>query len=617
MGSTINYPFNNNNINNEEIFLPKNENYLLIKKSHLSTSNYIYKKYFCEIKNNKYINKEKYTFIRCNLCLCYPFIRINAYISKVNIILKCNCGVKNISLNEIYEKYLSNPINSLSCSKHLNNEAEKYCLNCKIFLCKYCSLWHIKKYNKIHNIENIDSIFLICKKHNNNYFGFCNYCKVNICDCCKEHQNHTIVSFQRYQKLINIKEKIKKIFEYEKRIIREFYDEENYNSNNKEIEKLKEINIEILNLLKYFIYLYNFNQKNLNFQILYNIDMNSYFNTQNSLTNPNFITIANIPKSINLKPVNYYNNYDIENIFYIEKEREIISSKMIDFILLLQNGSLLLFSEDLITQYEDDTFTNKREIKLILESENKIRITQACEMNNNGKIIYLTGLKLVIFSLIDFSSQVFIRKTIMYNFKCLGNNNIIIRESDLSIIILKVNEKENNEETIQFNGNNIGRIISINTFSKCFIVETLKGIYNSYNNNNLSLINSLITNNSISSSMPAIKFDESKLITFFGDVNLHYFNIIEVKNLQFITKIYLNYNYFNRLNAFKLPDNNILILMNNLSFYIFDGINYNLLVKRNLYYSSYFVIITKNGKLICGKRPSELKIFQYSNLFFN
>ena len=79
----------------------------------------------------------------------------------------------------------------------------------------------------------------------------------------------------------------------------------------------------------------------------------------------------------------------------------------------------------------------------------------------------------------------------------------------------------------------------------------------------------------------------------------------------------MNYNYFNRLNAFKLPDNNILILMNNLSFYIFDGINYNLLVKRNLYYSSYFVIITKNGKLICGKRPSELKIFQYNNLFFN
>ena len=62
------------------------------------------------------------------------------------------------------------------------------------------------------------------------------------------------------------------------------------------------------------------------------------------------------------------------------------------------------------TLNDDDTFTNKREIILKLESENKIRVDHACEMNNNGKIVYITGIKLVIFSLIDLSSQVFIRK---------------------------------------------------------------------------------------------------------------------------------------------------------------------------------------------------------------
>ena len=617
MGSIIDYPLNNENNNDEEIFLPPNENYQLIKKSHLSAANYIYKKYFCEKKNKKFINKEKYTLIRCKECLCYPFIKIIPYICKINILLKCNCGLKNIALNEIYEKYISNPINNLSCSKHSNNEAEKYCLNCKLFLCKYCNLWHIKKFNKIHKIENIDSIFIICKKHGNNYFGFCNKCKVNICDCCKEHENHTIIPFQRYQKLINIKEKSKKIFEYENKIFPELYNEDNNNSTNKEInKKTKEINLELLNLLKYFIYIYNFNIKNLNFQILYNIDMNSYFNHKNSINKTHFVTLSNLPKYPNSKPVQYYNNYDIEDNYCIEKEIEIISSKCIDIILSLQNGSLLLFSENLITQYDDDTFTNKREIILKLESENKIRVDHACEMNNNGKIVYITGIKLVIFSLIDLSSQVFIRKAAIFNLKCLGNNNIIIRENELSIIILKVNEKENNEEIIQF-GNNFGRIISINTFSKCFIVEMLKGYYNSYNNSNLNLIQSISTNNHLSSSMPAIKFDENKLITFYGDSNIHYFNILDVNNFQFIAKIYLNYSYFNRLNVFKLPDNNILILMNNFSFLVVDGINYNFLVKRNLYYSSSSIVMTKNGKLICGTRKEEFKIFQYSNLYFN
>ena len=344
--------------------------------------------------------------------------------------------------------------------------------------------------------------------------------------------------------------------------------------------------------------------------------MNSSFNPKNSMNKTIFVEISNIPISYYSKPVHFYNNYDIEDISYSEKEQKIIVSKKIDFILPLQNGSLLFFSGNLITQYEDDTFTNKREIKLILESENIIKVEQACEMNNNGKIVYITGIKLVIFSLIDFSSQEFIRQGVIDNFKCLENNNIIIK-NELSIIILKVNEKENNEETIQFNKNNFGRIISINTFSKCFIVEMLKGYYNSYNNNNLNLIQTLSTNNNLSSSMPAIKFDENKLITFYGDSNIHYLNILDVKNLQFVSKIYLNYNYFNRLNVFKLPDNNILILMNNFSFFVIDGINYNVLGKRNFYYPSHSIVMTKSGKLICGTRPLEFNIFEYSNLFYN
>jgi hypothetical protein len=79
----------------------------------------------------------------------------------------------------------------------------------------------------------------------------------------------------------------------------------------------------------------------------------------------------------------------------------------------------------------------------------------------------------------------------------------------------------------------------------------------------------------------------------------------------------LNYNYFNRLNVFKLPDNNILILMNNFSFFVIDGINYNVLVKRNFYYPSHSIVMTKSGKLICGTRPLEFNIFEYSNLFYN
>ena len=40
-------------------------------------------------------------------------------------------------------------------------------------------------------------------------------------------------------------------------------------------------------------------------------------------------------------------------------------------------------------------------------------------------------------------------------------------------------------------------------------------------------------------------------------------------------------------------------------------------MKRNIYYSSSSMIMTNKGKLICATKPSDLKIFEYSNLYYN
>ena len=624
MGSKIDYPFDHENINEEEIVLPLNKKYETINNSHKSNSKYVYLKYYCERKNKKFINKEKFTLFRCDVCLCIPFIRIEPYINKINIILKCNCGVKNISLYKLIKQYKSNPIINLCCSKHLENEADKYCVNCKIFLCKYCNLWHSKKFEKFHQIKCIDSIFIKCMKHNKSYFGFCNSCKVNICNSCYEHENHSIVVFERYMKLMNIKEKKNKILTFENKIIPYYYGKSDIlNNKNKLIKKSKQRNLEIINLLKFLNFIYDYNSQNLNFQILYNIDMNSvfnykYFNRISMNFNLNYVIIQNPPKILNAKPLQYYNNYEIELKNNTEKEKEIITSKTIDFILLLKNGNILLFSNNIILLFEDETFLKKKEIELASEPKN-IVISKACEMYNNGKIIYICDLKYVLFSLIDYSNIENIRTNVIINIICLPNNYIIIQENNISINIIKsdINGLNIYEEKIEFDRHLIGRILSINSFEKTFVVEMLHGIYNSYNNDTLVLNKTFSINNTLSSSMPAIKFDENTLITFNGELNIHYFNILDIKTMQFIAKIYLNYNYFNRINAFKLPDGNILILMNNITFSVYDGVSYNLLMKRNIYYSSSSMIMTNKGKLICATKPSDLKIFEYSNLYYN
>ena len=240
-------------------------------------------------------------------------------------------------------------------------------------------------------------------------------------------------------------------------------------------------------------------------------------------------------------------------------------------------------------------------------------------MYNNGKIIYICDLKYVLFSLIDYSNIENIRTNVIINIICLPNNYIIIQENNISINIIKsdINGLNIYEEKIEFDRHLIGRILSINSFEKTFVVEMLHGIYNSYNNDTLVLNKTFSINNTLSSSMPAIKFDENTLITFNGELNIHYFNILDIKTMQFIAKIYLNYSYFNRINVFKLPDGNILILMNNITFSVYDGVSYNLLMKRNIYYSSSSMIMTNKGKLICATKPSDLKIFEYSNLYYN
>ena len=65
-------------------------------------------------------------------------------------------------------------------------------------------LWNIKKYNKLHKIILIDSLYLKCLEHDKNYFGYCEICKINISNYCNEHEKHSIILLNKFFKTFNL-----------------------------------------------------------------------------------------------------------------------------------------------------------------------------------------------------------------------------------------------------------------------------------------------------------------------------------------------------------------------------------------------------------------------------
>ena len=251
------------------------------------------------INNNNILIKSKN--IICPECgLDIKINKINNY--KIDL-YKCknNHKISNISINEFEKTQMIN-LKNIECNickernkyNTYNNEFYK-CYECNINICPLCKL----KHNKEHNIINYDKIHYICNKHDELFTNYCNECKINICSLCeKEHLKHDKQLISNM--ILDKKELLIKLNELKKSI-------NIYNENiNKIIEILNNVKENMNNYYKLEEYIINnYNQKERNYEILYNID---------KIINYNNIIIKDINQINNEKNIENKFNY-INNIY--------------------------------------------------------------------------------------------------------------------------------------------------------------------------------------------------------------------------------------------------------------------------------------------------------------
>ena len=255
-------------------------------------------------ENNNTIIKEKKVEskeIICPKCNETILMEINDY--KINLFnCKNNHKIDNLILSE-YDNVEKIDLSKIICGDCKNkNMGESYknefyrCNTCKINICPLCKSNH----NNSHKIIRYDNKNYNCEIHNMSYNKYCEDCKLNICIYCfKEHENHSIIDFG-YITLNEkeVKEKMKKFKEYFDKLklcikgIKE------------KINKF-EFNMDIY-YKKYNNIISNYNSKNLNYEIINNI---------NELNRYNNIIIKDINEIINDKNINDQFN-KIINIYY-------------------------------------------------------------------------------------------------------------------------------------------------------------------------------------------------------------------------------------------------------------------------------------------------------------
>ncbi len=220
-----------NIIDSEEIICPKcNENIIIkIKNYKINTkckNNHQLSLSFIEFKNSQKIDISK---IKCYIC------------------------------------------NEKNQSNIYNKEMYK-CITCNNNICPLCR----EKHDKNHIIINYDEKYYICNEHNEKYISYCEECKINLCTLCEGHKNHKRILYADYlpknEELIEKKNELKSY-------IHQF---------NSEINSI----ISMLNDVKNKMNIYykinediidNYNNKNRNYEIIYNINNINNINDLNNI----------------------------------------------------------------------------------------------------------------------------------------------------------------------------------------------------------------------------------------------------------------------------------------------------------------------------------------------
>jgi len=215
--------------------------------------------------------------IICPKCMESALIEIKDY--KFSIYdYQYNHKITDILFDE-FEKTQNIDLSKIQCyicknlKSNTSNNGFYRCNSCDKNLCILCKL----KHNKDHKIINYKQKNYICKFHSHSYSLYCNTCKKNICIICeKDHNNHDILSFgkeiENIEKLKSHNGKLRKtldIFKNNLEDIKNILDKIVY-----ELEEYYKIEENIIN---------NFNDKELNYEILHNIKIFSESKIQSDL----------------------------------------------------------------------------------------------------------------------------------------------------------------------------------------------------------------------------------------------------------------------------------------------------------------------------------------------
>ena len=205
----------------------------------------------------------------CKDCIKMNIDNYRIYVNDWTI----NHKIDNILIKEFentqyinQRKIICNQCNKNNQSNTYNNEFY-ICNTCNINLCPLCKK---EKHDINHSIIKYEQKYYICDKHNKLYNSYCMKCKKDLCILCEqEHNNHEIINDEKF--IPNIDEYKNQLNELRKSIyilkgdINEIID--NLNKLIENIELYYKISNEMLN---------NYDNKNINNEILYNINKNKY-----------------------------------------------------------------------------------------------------------------------------------------------------------------------------------------------------------------------------------------------------------------------------------------------------------------------------------------------------
>jgi len=397
-------------------------------------------------------HENEYPIIRCENCK--EILLMSLDLDKNEILLSCekDRSNKRISLNNFFDNI--NKYKDFNCCQLCKEKN----LSQKYYLCKTCSNKIIckkcyEKHNKDDNIENLNKIDSLCRKHFNQIESFCDICKEHKCSYCipeheEEHKNKEYLirdKLFKKNKLDAFTNNLKNISEIKQNIEKQINDV--INEFKKKIELLNDLKdkfFEKLNMkikftnLVYQNYLQKFKNIDINYYLIKNLENQIDFNLQD-LKMSNEIKLENRVEQIiaylNSNINNHFNN-KFENNFYEEGNYNIneININAIDVNYKIERQfdfkniiGFIDFNEDLHAIYNLSkiTFISKNDNAIKFEiNEKDLYPIKSCQKNEDNKILVLTNKYLVFIRILENSDYIILNKYSLSFYKYEFNSSL-------------------------------------------------------------------------------------------------------------------------------------------------------------------------------------------------